>query len=135
MRPVLVLILHLAAPPDAGPLVRALAEARRSLAERQRVAFLAAGADEVKVVERPPDGLSFGERLGAEMRARAKGRDGGGAAGDARAGGAGGAVILGSGSIPLARAADLRRLVEVAAGPGGHALTNNRYSADVVAVS
>jgi hypothetical protein len=44
-------------------------------------------------------------------------------------------VVLGSGSIPLARAADLRRFVEVAAGPGGHALANNRYSADVVAVS
>jgi hypothetical protein len=42
---------------------------------------------------------------------------------------------MGSGSIPLARAADLRRFVEVAAGPGGHALANNLYSADVVAVS
>jgi hypothetical protein len=37
--------------------------------------------------------------------------------------------------MPLATAADLRRFVEVAAGPGGHALANNRYSADVVAVS
>ena len=138
MRPVLVLIFHPAAPSDAGPLVRALAEARRSLAERQRVAFLAAGADEVKVVAGPPDGLSFGERLGMEVRAWAKGRGaraaeaGGGGAGG---GGAGGVVVLGSGSIPLARAADLRRFVEVAAGPGGHALANNRYSADVVAVS
>jgi hypothetical protein len=44
-------------------------------------------------------------------------------------------VVLGSGSIPLATAADLRRFVDVAAGPGGHALANNRYSADVVAVS
>ena len=123
MRPVLVLIFHPAAPPDAGPLVRALAEARRSLAERQRVAFLAAGADEVQVVAGSPDGLSFGERLRAKVQACAKGR------------GAGGAVVLGSGSIPLARAADLRRFVEVAAGPGGHALANNRYSADVIAVS
>ena len=123
MRPVLVLIFHPAAPPDAGPLVRALAEARRSLAERQRIAFLAAGADEVEVVAGPPDGLSFGERLRAEVQARAKGR------------GVGGAVVLGSGSIPLARASDLRRFVAVAAGPGGHALANNRYSADVIAVS
>jgi CTP:molybdopterin cytidylyltransferase MocA len=123
VRPVLVLIFHPAAPPDAGPLVRALAEARRSLAERQRVAFLAAGADEVQVVAGSPDGLSFGERLRAKVQACAKGR------------GAGGAVVLGSGSIPLARAADLRRFVEVAAGPGGRALANNRYSADVVAVS
>ncbi len=133
MRPVLVLIFHPAAPPDAGPLVRALAGARRSLAERQRVAFLAAGADEVKVVAGPPDGLSFGERLGAEVRAWAAAR--GARAAEAGGGGPGGVVVLGSGSIPLARAADLRRFVEVAAGPGGHALANNRYSADVVAVS
>jgi hypothetical protein len=44
-------------------------------------------------------------------------------------------VVLGSGSIPLATAADLRRFVEVAAGPAGHAVANNRYSADVVAIS
>jgi hypothetical protein len=42
---------------------------------------------------------------------------------------------MGSGSIPLATAADLRRFVEVAAGPAGHAIANNRYSADAVAVS
>ena len=115
-----MLIFHAEAPIDAGPLVRALAEARRSLAERQRLAFLAAGADEAEIVAGPPDGLSFGERLGAAVRAR---------------GSVGGAIVLGSGSIPLARAADLRLFVAVAAGPGGRALANNRYSADVVAVS
>jgi hypothetical protein len=47
----------------------------------------------------------------------------------------GGIIVMGSGSIPLATAADLRRFVDVAAGPGGHALANNRYSADVVAIS
>lgn len=120
MRPVVVLILHAAAPNGAGPLVRALAEARYSLANRQRDAFLAAGADGAEVVAGPP-GESFGERLAAEIRARTSG--------------AGGAIVLGSGSIPLARPADLRRFVEAAAGPGGHALANNRYSADVVAVS
>ncbi len=140
MRPVVVLIFHAAAPDGAGPLVRALAEARHSLAERQRVAFLAAGADEVEIVAGAPDGRSFGERLRAAMRART-GRAGssgvGGAAAGAIAGSraTGGAIVLGSGSIPLARAADLRRFVEVAAGPAGHALANNRYSADVVAVS
>jgi hypothetical protein len=117
---VLVLIFHATAPADAGPLVSALAEGRGALAERQRTAFLAAGADSVVVVAGPPDGLSFGERL--------VGAIGG-------PGGPGGVVVLGSGSIPLAGAADLRRFVEVAAGPGGHALANNRYSADVVAVS
>ena len=141
-----MLIFHAAAPDGAGPLVRALAESRRSLAERQRIAFLAAGADEAKIVAGPPDGRSFGERLGAEMRTRMAssggspasgwaGGAGGGSEGAAASGWAGGAIVLGSGSIPLARAADFRRFVEAAAGPAGHALANNRYSADVVAVS
>ncbi len=121
MRPVIVLIFHAQAPKDTGPLVRVLVEARHSLANRQRDAFLAAGADVAEIVAGPPDGLSFGERLAAEMRARTRR--------------AGGAIVLGSGSIPLARPADLRRFVEVAAGPDGHALANNRYSADVVAIS
>jgi hypothetical protein len=137
-----VLIFHPAAPPDAGPLVDALSVARGELAERQRVAFMAAGADEAEIVTGPPDGLSFGERLSAAVRARGvagPARDAEGsvarpATGPVR-GAAGGVIVLGSGSIPLARSADLRRFVEVAAGPGGHALTNNRYSADVVAVS
>ena len=153
MRPVLVLILHPAAPADAGPLVCALAEARHALAERQLDGFLAAGADSAEVVAGPPDGLSFGERLAAALRERSDPQGWGwqwgtgvsGAGGYAVlssgsaswSGGAmaGGLVVLGSGSIPLARAADLRRFVEVAAGPGGRALANNRYSADVVAIS
>jgi hypothetical protein len=128
-----VLIFHAEAQNGAGPLVRALAEARREIAEMQRGAFLAAGADEVEIVAGPPDRLSFGERLGAAIRARAGGPGGHGAGGGGAI--AGGLIVLGSGSIPLARGADLRRFVEVAAGPGGHALANNRYSADVVAVS
>jgi hypothetical protein len=130
------------------------------------MAFLAAGADVAEIVEGPADGLSFGERLAAAMRARtaspgsqagAASVDGSGAvhglAGASVSGGAsavagpvdrdgelvegmrGGVIVLGSGSIPLARAADFRRLLEVAAGPGGYALANNRYSADVVALS
>jgi len=91
-----------------------------AMAERQRAAFLAAGADAAEIVSGPPDGLSFGERLGAAIRAL---------------GGEGGAIVMGSGSIPLARPADLRRFVEVAAGPAGRAVANNFYSADVVAVS
>jgi len=126
-----VLIFHAAAPDDAGPLVRALAEARHALAERQRVAFLAAGADAAEVLAGPPDGLAFGERLGAAVRTRVERRGVGASTGPA----IGGLIVMGSGSIPLARAADLRRFVEVAAGPGGHALANNRYSADVVAIS
>ncbi len=126
MRPVVVLIFHAEAPPDAGPLVRALAEARRSLAERQRVAFLAAGADSTVIVAGPPDGIPFGERLRLAVGVP-------GAVGWGR--GRGGVIVVGSGSIPLARREDLRRFVDVAAGPGGHALANNRYSADIVAIS
>jgi hypothetical protein len=126
-----VLIFHPVAPDDAGPLVRALAEARHALAERQRIAFLAVGADVVQVVAGPPDGLAFGERLRAAVRARTEAEGSGATLGASL----GGLIVMGSGSIPLARAADLRRFVEVAAGPGGHALANNFYSADVVAVS
>jgi CTP:molybdopterin cytidylyltransferase MocA len=138
VRPVTVLIFHAPAPAGTGPLVGALVEARRALAERQRNAFLAAGANEVRIVEGPADGRSFGERLAAEVRAGAKGTHAGATGargGTAAARAAGGLVVLGSGSIPLAAPADLRRFVEAAAGPGGHALANNRYSADVVAIS
>lgn len=130
MHPVVALIFDARAPEGAGPLVRALAEARHSLASRQRDAFLAAGADAAEIVAGPPDGLTFGERLAAEVRART-GHAGGATAPTIP----GGLIVLGSGSIPLARPADLRRFVEVAAGPAGHALANNRYSADVVAIS
>lgn len=143
MRPVLVLIFHAEAEPGSGPLVQALARARHSLAERQRGQWLAAGADEVEIVAGPPDELSFGERLRHELKVRASGapesaaRAGGGLAGSTRSrtGSYGGLIVLGSGSIALARAADLRRFVDAAAGPGGHALTNNLYSGDVVALS
>jgi hypothetical protein len=178
MRPVVVLIFHAQAPSGSGPLVGGLADARRSLAERQRIAFLAAGADVAEIIEGPADGLSFGERLAAAMRTRtaspgsqagaSSGRGSGGGyalagamavgvtsavdgasgsdgasvvAGPPDRGGdlvermRGGVIVVGSGSIPLARDADFRRLVEVAAGPGGYALANNRYSADVVALS
>ena len=130
-----MLIFHAEASNAAGPLVRALAGARREMAERQRMAFLEAGADEAEIVAGPPDDLSFGERLAQAVRGRAVGRAHDDATDGDGATAGGGAIVLGSGSIPLARASDLRRFVEVAAGPGGHALANNRYSADVVAVS
>ncbi len=130
MRPVKVLIFHASAPEGSGPLTAALASARRSLAERQVDAFLAAGADEARIVEGPADGRSFGERL-SEAVSGGHSLAGGGAGHSL----AGGLVVLGSGSVPLATPADLRRFVEVATGPPGHALANNRYSADIVAIS
>jgi hypothetical protein len=126
MRPVVVFIFHAAAANDAGPLVRELAAARYSLAQRRRTAFLTAGADEACVVTGTPDELSFGERLAEEIRGRIRSKG---------AAGVGGAIVLGSGSMPLARIGDLRRFVDVAAGPSGFALANNRYSADAVAVA
>src|ERR1035437_1639514 len=100
-------------------------------ATRYRQGRRARGPDVPEVVAGPPGSLSFGGRLAAAVRVRAEGRGPGASPGAP----IGGLIVLGSGSIPLARMADLRRFVEVAAGPGGHALANNRYSADVVAIS
>ena len=47
----------------------------------------------------------------------------------------GGLVVLGSGAIPLATTADRRAFVTIAADDAQVALANNRYSADVVAIS
>jgi hypothetical protein len=47
----------------------------------------------------------------------------------------GGLVVLGSGSIPLATGADRRALVAAAGASAPGALTNNRYSSDVVAIA
>ena len=51
------------------------------------------------------------------------------------AGGPAGLVVLGAGSIPLARIADRRSLVDAAAAAIPGALANQRYSADVLAIA
>jgi hypothetical protein len=114
-----VAILH--AEPDAGsgPLTRATAAARRGLADRHGRGFLAAGATRVRVHADRIAGRPFGARL----------RDLLADLGD------GGLVVLGSGAIPLATAADLREFVAAAAASRPQALANNRYSADIVAVA
>ena len=71
----------------------------------------------VRIIETRPGGASFGARL-----RRLAALD----AGD-------GIVILGSGSVPLATQSDRRAFVAVAAG-AGHALANNRYSSDILAI-
>jgi hypothetical protein len=114
-----VAILHLEAPVDAGPLTVATASARRRNAERHRRSFAAAGASRVDVLSGPPDGRPFGARLADLVTGL----------------GEGGLIVLGSGAIPLATAADRRELVEVASSRESRALTNNRYSADIVAIS
>jgi hypothetical protein len=119
MPPVAVRILHPEPDQASGPLTRWVAEARAKLADHHRRAFVAAGAGDVVIVNGPADARPFGDRL-RELVAQV---------------GSGGLVVLGSGSIPLATAGDRQALVAVAADDGRRALANNRYSADVVAIS
>jgi hypothetical protein len=114
-----VIILHAEAGPSAGPLASWVASARRALADRQRAAFEAVGAADARVVAGIPDGTPFGARLRELARPWARG----------------GIVVLGSGSIPLATAADRRALVAAASADDPGALTNNRYSSDVIAIA
>lgn len=119
MRDVDVVVLHPQPPSGAGRLVRATAAARAVLADRHVRGFLAAGATRARVLTGPSDDTSFAARVRSVARGLADG----------------GLVILGSGAIPLATARDRRELVVAAASDSDGALTNNRYSADVVAVA
>jgi hypothetical protein len=114
-----VLIFHAEAARDAGPLEGWVADARCRLADHHRVAFAAAGATGVRIVAGPPDDTPFGARL-RDFTERER---------------PAGIVVLGSGSIPLATAADRHAFVSAASGPERVALTNNRFSADIVAVA
>jgi hypothetical protein len=115
---VAAIIFHPRPAPGAGPLTEAFASIRRWNAERQATGFRRAGA-EVTILADLDDRKPFGQRVRDVLGVRAPD----------------GLVLLGSGSIPLATAFDRRTFVAVAAGPPGHALANNRYSADVVAVA
>jgi hypothetical protein len=115
---VTVLILHPPLAAGAGPLAAALDAARRELAARHVAGFRAAGAAGVAVVEETSD-----EPFGARLRRLA------GSIGTP------GLVVLGSGAMALARAADYHAFVAAAAADAPTALANNRFSADVVAVS
>jgi len=116
---VTAIILHPEPGPGAGPLERAVAAARANLAEQHRTAFRAAGASAARIVAGPPDDVPFGRRL-RELASKI---------------GDGGLVVLGSGAIPLATAADRRAFVATAAADGPGALANDRFSADVVAIA
>ncbi len=119
MRPVAVRILHPDPGTSAGPIERWVAASRAIVAERHRMGFAAAGADDVRVLVGPPDDTPFGHRLRDLVRAERPA----------------GLVILGSGSIPLATTQDRREFVEVAGSDDRRALANNRYSADIVAIA
>ena len=118
-RPVTVRILHPDPGPAAGPLERWVSSARAGLAEHHAGRFLEAGAADVAILSGPPDDTPFGARLRDIVRA------------DHPAG----LVILGSGAIPLASGRTYRDLVAAAAAGDPGALTNNRFSADVVAIA
>jgi hypothetical protein len=126
MPQVAVRILHPGPADAAGPLSRWVEATRGRLAEHHRLGFLAAGADDVAIISGPVDGRSFGGRLRALLTGPATGR------GRSMPRGL---VVLGSGSIPLATSADRRAFVAAAAGGGRGALANNRYSADIIAIS
>src|ERR671911_132204 len=95
-RPVAVRLFHVEPGPDAGPLERLLAAARRDLADRHADGFRNAGADDVAIVSGPPDDTPFGARLRRFVER------------DRPAG----VVVLGSGAVPLARRSDRRAFVE-----------------------
>ena len=122
MTGVAVAILHPEPPASSGTLVRAVAAARAELAERHRAAFLLAGASSAVILAGAPDGRPFGERLRSIAAALPM---------DA------GLVILGSGAVPLITAAERRAFVAAAAAASHdrRALTNNRYSADIIAIA
>ncbi|MDP8904587.1 MAG: hypothetical protein M3N29_04620 [Chloroflexota bacterium] len=113
-RPI-VLIFHRPASGGDAPLVRLLADVRRRLADHQARLFERAGAGDVRLVEAAA--RSFGQAL-AQVAPRG-----------------GGIIALGSGAVARLTAADARRLVTTAAAGGRHALTNNRYSSDICAIS
>jgi CTP:molybdopterin cytidylyltransferase MocA len=112
-----VRILHLAPDENTGELSRLVATARALVADDLARRFEAAGADDVEVIAGPLDDRPFGDRLRAIV---------------ANVGG--GLVVLGSGSIPLATDTHLATLLSVATSGQPRAVTNNRYSSDVLAI-
>ena len=98
---------------------RRLADARSRLARVQELGFARAGATSVRLIAGPPDRKPFGARLGAALRDVPDG----------------GLIVLGSGAIPLASLADRRSFVSCAGGRCPLAITNNRFSSDIIAVA
>lgn len=115
----MALILHPEPGPRPGDLERWVGAARVDQAERHRAGFSAAGVADAEIVAGPPDGIPFGARLRSFVERHRPG----------------GIVVLGSGAVPLAGLADRARFAQAAGRPDRVALANNRYSADVVAVS
>lgn len=102
---------------DQRELVAQLAAVRSELTRRQSKLFQAADATHGYVVGEWHEGLSFGEVLAGHAPVK------------------GGLIVLGAGSVPLLNRADAKRLVQAASTRKLLALTNNRYSSDVVAIA
>ena len=117
MTDVTVLIFH--PPPSDGerPLVRLLADVRSQLTRHHSETFQEAEAQYGQILDEWHEGMSFGEVLAEQAPSK------------------GGLIVLGAGAVPLLNRTDAKRLVSAASDHGKVALTNNRYSSDVIAVS
>ena len=105
MTRVVAFIVHGRPGRGSGPLTEAFGAIRRRHADVLAERFRLAGADEIRIVDAAHDDRPFGARLREAIGSSA---------------GSDGVVVLGSGSVPLARIADLRPFVVAAGGrPAG----------------
>lgn len=111
-----VLIFHRPAGTGDPALVQFLANVRGELARRQAAQLERVGAAAPTFVDEWYEDLAFGEVINRLAPAR------------------GGVIVLGSGAVARLNVADARRLVAVAASGRREALTNNRYSSDILAL-
>jgi hypothetical protein len=118
-----VVLFHDPPTADDPPLTRLLAEVRTKLAEQQAELFVRAGAKRVLVVPgratSDAAAATFGDRL-RDLVADEGIRH---------------LVVLGSGAVPRLARRDAHALVAGAGARGRRAVTNNRYSSDVVSIS
>jgi hypothetical protein len=124
MRPISVLILLPPATADPHTPVGWLEAAREIVAERHRAGFAAQGVDDVRNVRDERADVPFGRRLrdlAAEVAARTPTR-------------ARGLIVVGGGSMVLARREDYEAFVSATLVRARSALTNNFYSGDAIAV-
>jgi hypothetical protein len=112
----MVLIFHRPASATEPALVRFLSEVRSELVERQSRMFVSAGARSVRIVDEWQEGKSFGEVLADLAPAR------------------GGVIVMSGGAVPLLNESDVNLLAVTAEQRDTVAMTNNRYSSDVIAV-
>ncbi len=140
-----VVIFHQPPRDDDAPLVRVLAEARHRLVQHQVELFERAGAGRVRIVPgRVPGSSGVGDAAMAADARVAGATDARVAVTDSFGGHLAQLVgeqrlrrlvVFGSGAVPLLSLSDARRLVAAAGSPGRVALTNNRYSSDICAMS